>query len=108
MTAGKKELPAWKQFEQLVARIESDASKEGLKVVSPDRIRCKITGRKREGDASTRGRIGTADLLIAIECRKRHTKQDVTWIEQLAAKRDSIGASCTIAISLHGFTAAAE
>jgi hypothetical protein len=70
MAAGKKELQAWKQFEQLVARIESDASKEGLTVVSPDRIRCKITGRKREVDASIRGKIGTADVLITIECRK--------------------------------------
>jgi hypothetical protein len=108
MAAGKKELPAWKQFEQLVARIESDASKEGLTVVSPDRIRCKITGRKREVDASIRGRIGTPAVLITIECRKRHTKQDVTWIEQLAAKRDAIGASCTIAVSPQDFTKGAE
>jgi hypothetical protein len=108
MATGKKELPAWKQFEQLVARIESDAHKEGLIVLSPDRIRCKITGRKREVDASIRGRIGTADVLITIECRKRHTKQDVTWIEQLAAKREAIGASCTIAVSPQGFTTGAE
>jgi Restriction endonuclease len=108
MAAGKKELPAWKQFEQLVARIESDASKEGLTVVSADRIRCKITGRKGEVDASIRGKIGTADVLITIECRKRHSKQDVTWIEQLAAKRDAIGASCTIAVGPQDFTAGAE
>ena len=108
MAVGKKELPAWKQFEQLVARIESDACKKGLTVVSPDRIRCKITGRKREVDASIRGKIGTADVLITIECRKRHSKQDVTWIEQLAAKRDAIGASCTIAVSPRDFTAGAE
>jgi hypothetical protein len=108
MAVSKKELPAWKQFEQLVARIESDASKEGLTVVSPDRIRCKITGRKREVDASIRGKIGTVDVLITIECRKRHSKQDVTWIEQLATKRDAIGASCTIAVSPRDFTAGAE
>jgi hypothetical protein len=108
MATGKKESLTWKQFEQLVSRIESDAKKEGLTVISPDRIRCKITGRKREVDASIRGRIGTADVLITIECRKRNSKQDVTWIEQLAAKRDSIGASCTIAVSPQGFTAGAE
>jgi hypothetical protein len=62
MATDKKELPAWKQFEQLVARIESDASKESLTVVSPDRIRCKITGRKREVDASIRGKIKTVLL----------------------------------------------
>jgi hypothetical protein len=61
MVTGKKELPAWKLFEQLVARIKSDANMEGLTVASPDRIRCEITSRKREVDASIRGGIGTAD-----------------------------------------------
>lgn len=56
-------------------------------------------------DASIRTRGGTTDILVTIECRKRHPKQDVTWIEQLAAKRDAIGASCTIAVSSAGFTA---
>jgi hypothetical protein len=69
---------------------------------------CRITGRKREVDVSVRSRIGTVDVLITIECRKRHPRQDVTWIEQLAAKRDAIGASCTIAVSSSGFTATAE
>jgi hypothetical protein len=108
MASRKREIPDWKQFEQLVARIEKDASPLGLTVVSPDKILCGITGRKREVDASVRSRIGTADVLITIECRKRHPKQDVTWIEQLAAKRDAIGASCTIAVSSSGFTPSAE
>lgn len=108
MASRKREIPDWKQFEQLVARIEKDASPLGLTVVSPDKILCRITGRKREVDASVRSRIGTADVLITIECRKRHPKQDVTWIEQLAAKRDAIGASCTIAVSSSGFTPSAE
>lgn len=107
MTPHKREIPDWKQFEQLVARIEEDASPLGLKVVSPDKILCRITGRKREVDASVRSHIGTVDVLITVECRKRHPKQDVTWIEQLAAKRDAIGASCTIAVSSSGFTPSA-
>jgi len=36
----------------LVARIEQDADRTGVAVKSPDRIRCKITGRFREVDAS--------------------------------------------------------
>jgi hypothetical protein len=65
---------------------------------------CKITGRKREVDVSIRSRAGTPSIFITIECRKRHPKQDVTWIEQLAAKWDAIGAACTIAVSSSGFT----
>ena len=47
----KRAMPEWRQFEKLVARIEADAGPLGLTVVSPDRIRCKITGRLREVDA---------------------------------------------------------
>jgi hypothetical protein len=104
MAVRRREVPDWKDFEQLVARIEKDGGQLGFAVTAPDRILCKITGRKREVDASIRGRAGTTSILITIECRKRHPKQDVTWIEQLAAKRDAIGASCTIAVSSSGFT----
>ena len=104
MASRQKDVPEWKEFEQLVARIEKDAGPLGLIVRSPDKILCKITGRKREVDVSIRSRAGTTDLLVTIECRRRHPKQDVTWIEQLATKRDAIGASCTIRVSSSGFT----
>jgi Restriction endonuclease len=98
----------WRDFEQLVARIEEDAGPLGIKVTSPDRIHCKVTGRLREVDASIRSRVGTTEILVTIECRRRSKKQDVTWIEQLAAKRLAIGADRTIAVSASGFSADAE
>jgi len=100
----KKVIPEWRRFEELVARIEADAGPLGLTVVSPDRIRCNITNRLREVDASVRMKVGTADVLITIECRRRGLKQDVTWIEQLAAKKQGIGAARTIAVSSSGFS----
>jgi hypothetical protein len=106
-TRGRQDLK-WREFERLVARIEADASPLGMKVNSPDRIRCKVTGRFREVDASIRARVGTADVLITIECRHRSKIQDVTWIEQLAAKKASIGADRTIAVSSSGFSADAQ
>jgi hypothetical protein len=108
MPARRQESPEWKEFENLVARIERDAGPLGLVVRSPDRIPCKVSGRKREVDVSIRSRVGTVDLLVTIECRKRHPRQDVTWIEQLATKRDALGASCTIAVSSSGFTPNAQ
>jgi hypothetical protein len=104
MASSKKSNPQWREFERLVARIEADASAHGIKVTSPDRIRCKVTGRLREVDASVRTKVGTSDVLVTIECRKRLSKQDVTWIEQLATKRSNIGASRTIAVSASGFS----
>ena len=108
MANRQKTSPEWREFERLVARIEADAGPHGLIVTSPDRIRCKITGRLREVDASVRAKVGTSTVLLTLECRKRRPKQDVTWIEQLATKRDSIGAARTIAVSSAGFSADAE
>lgn len=92
----------WRLFEQLVTRIETDARQKGLIVKSPDKIRSLITGDLREVDASIRD----ADLgtLITIECRRRKSKEDVTWIEQLATKMKAIGATKTVAVSSSGFS----
>ena len=98
----------WREFERLVARIEADADNHGMIVTSPDRIKSKATGRLREVDASIRARVGSSEVLITLECRRRAKVQDVTWIEQLASKRIAIGADRTIAVSASGFTAGAE
>ena len=108
MARKRSDNSTWRQFEQLVARIEADAGPLGLRVASPDRIRCKVTGRFREVDASVRAGVGTASVLITIECRKRQPKQDVTWIEQLATKKANIGAFHTIAVSSSGFSDGAK
>jgi hypothetical protein len=108
MTARRRNDAEWREFEQLIARIEADAGPRGIVVTSPDRIRCKLTGRLREVDATIRAKAGTADMLITIECRRRTKVQDVTWLEQLATKRSSIGADRTIAVSLSGFSPEAE
>lgn len=100
--------PEWREFEALVARIEADADPFGLIVKSPDRIPDRITGRPREVDASIYRQVGSTRLLVTIECRRRRHRQDVTWIEQLAAKKQAIGADRTIAVSASGFTAAAH
>ena len=74
---------------------------------SPDRMADKETGQLREVDASVKYQVGSVPILITIECRDRVETEDVTWIEQLIAKRDSIGASATVAVSSAGFSAPA-
>lgn len=108
MTGRRRNDPQWREFEKLIARIEADAGPQGIVVKSPDRIRCKLTGRLREVDATIRTKVGTAEMLISIECRRRTKVQDVTWLEQLATKRSSIGAHHTIAVSHSGFSPEAE
>jgi hypothetical protein len=94
----------WKEFEQLVARIERLLVPKGAVVKSPDHIPDLITGSLREVDASIRMKVGSSDLLMTIECRRRKGTEDDTWIEQLATKREKIGAAKTIAVSSTGFS----
>lgn len=106
--AKRKPSTEWREFEKLVARIEADAGPAGMIVKSPDHIKSKLTGKSREVDASVRMRVGTSEMLITIECRKRKHRQDVTWIEQLATKKQVIGAAKTIAVSSSDFSAQAH
>ncbi len=96
--------PQWREFEKLVARIEQAMAPTGALVKSPDRIPDKITGELREVDASIRYIIGTSPILITIECRDRNGIEDVRWIEQIAEKKRSIGASITVAVTSSSFT----
>ena len=100
-------IPFWREFELLVARIEQTLAGNDVKVTSPDRIPSRLTHRKREVDASLRVCAGSTEVLVTIECRKRGSTQDVTWIEQLGSKRQAIGASRTIAVASTKFSTAA-
>lgn len=99
-----KNTPEWREFEKLVVRIEGALIKHGAKVQSPDRIRSLFTNRLREVDASIRAKIGTTEILITLECRKRRAKQDATWLEQLGNKKTALGAAKTIAVSTSPFS----
>lgn len=103
----KSATPAWREFEQLVARIEQALAGSNVAVKSPDRVPSLVTRGKREVDASLRTKVGSAELLITIECRKRKSSQDVTWIEQLGCKKQAIGAARTIAVASTAFSAEA-
>ncbi len=94
----------WREFEKLVSRIEQAMAPTGASVKSPDRIPDKVTGELREVDVSIRYKIGTTPVLITIECRDRSSTEDVRWIEEIAEKKRSIGASITVAVSSFAFT----
>ncbi len=104
MTEKAHNTPAWRKFERLVALIETHLVPSGAIVTSPDHIQDKTTGQSREVDASIRYEVGSIPILITLECRDRTSEEDVMWIEQLIAKRESIGATATVAVSSSGFT----
>lgn len=93
----------WREFERLTALIESHLGPKGAIIKSPDHLPDKITGELREVDASIRYQVGSIPILI-IECRDRKSVEDTRWIEQLANKRDDIGATAIVAVSSHKFS----
>jgi len=105
--AKQKKRPG-REFEELVARIETTLAPAGAIVKSPDLIRDLVTGRLREVDASIRIPEGESTRLITVECRDhRRAKQDDRWIEQLVTKREKLGAALTVAVSSSGFSGSA-
>lgn len=93
-----------KPLEAMVADLEKTLAGSGVSIVVRDRVRDRVTGRLREVDVSLRSHLGSRDILVIVECRDRGRRDDVTWIEQLAEKRRSLGASRAVAVSVAGFT----
>jgi hypothetical protein len=88
----------WLEFEQLVTRIERTLATEAV-VKHNDRVWDRDAEGWRQVDVTIRGRMGSSPIFITVECRKRGRKSDVRWIEELAEKREGIGADKTIAVA---------
>ena len=96
-----------RDLEILVALLEDRLGPEGVGVKSPDWIVGKHSGSPREVDVSLRSRVGSSEVLIVVECRDRQHSEDVRWIEQLATKREDVGADKAVAVSSSGFSCGA-
>lgn len=93
-----------RELERIVHALERCWSPSEAIVRSPDSIPDRITSEPREVDVSIRYNIGSVPVLVILECRDRHHVQDVTWIEQLAKKRDDVRAARAVAVSSSGFS----
>ncbi len=77
-------------------------------VKSPEFVKDRDTGTLREVDISIRYCSNDQDFFIALECRDRGNIQDITWVEQLISKRNSIGADVLIAVTSSSFSTPAK
>lgn len=98
MAAGSSRKLDWKDFEDFVAQIERLLSRHGAKVRRNEQILDRH-GALRQLDATIRINTGTTELLVIIECRNRKRVNDITWVEQVAGKRDNLGAAKAIIVS---------
>ncbi len=88
----------WKEFEQLVSNLEIMFSDQNCRVKHNDQVRDKY-GSLRQVDATVRFSTGATNYLTIIECRNRKKVSDSIWIEQIATKRDNLGADKAICVS---------
>jgi hypothetical protein len=97
-----------RELEIIVEALERCFAPADADIKSPDAILDRVTGTLREVDVSIRYKIGSVPILVILECRDQSATQDVTWIEQLAKKRDDVRASRAVAVSSSGFSEAAR
>jgi hypothetical protein len=97
-----------RDLEVLVANLEKHLGDTGIQVTSPEYIVGRRSGSRREVDVALRAKIGSSLVLVIVECRDRDATEDVTWVEQLAGKREDVGADKAVAVSAAGFTTGAR
>ncbi len=95
-----------KEFEKLVANLQRKFA-GGSSVKQNAKIVGRITGRSREVDVAVTTSVAGESLLIAVECRRRARKCDVSEVEAFASKLADIFAHKGIIVSAKGFTVAA-
>ena len=108
MKKKRREIPDWRRFELIVSSLERVLRPTQHVVRSPAHILDTETNTPREVDGCITWHNGNGEKQISIECRRRGTREDVTWIEQLATKTPALNLSGTIAVSSNGFSKTAH
>ncbi len=91
------------EFQRLVRLIETALAPD-CGITESAMLTDSSTGEEREVDIVIRGRIGSRDLLIAVECTARRRPASVEWVEQTIAKHSVLPTDVLILVSKSGFT----
>lgn len=97
-----------RELEELVAALEAALAQSNLKVQSPEYVTGRHSGKRCEVDVSIRGKIGSTTIFLMIECRDRRDTEGVDWIEQVATKRQDVGADKAIVVTSADFSEGAK
>lgn len=95
-------------LELLIQRLEVVASAGEADIRSPDYVTGRNSESRREVDVAVRSMVGSAKVFVMFECRDRAGNEDVRWIEEIASKRDDVGANVAVAVTSAGFTTGAQ
>jgi hypothetical protein len=97
----------WKQFEALVAKIQSDLAGEGAQVTLNDKILGK-TGVLRQIDISIRSKAGQFTFLVVIDCKDYGRPLDVKDVEEFIGMAQDVGAHRAALVSAKGYSETAK
>jgi hypothetical protein len=89
-------------LEELVARLEAAAAGGKAEVKSPEFFTGRDSESRREVDVTVRSNVGNTPVLVMFECRDRSKTNDVRWMDEIAGKRDDIGADVAVAVAAGG------
>lgn len=95
-------------FQKLIAFIETQLAPAGATVTESAMVETLDGKDLREIDVLIKGTLGHHEVCIALECRDRKRRADVTWIEQLEGKYRYLPIDRVIAVSRSGFTEGAK
>jgi hypothetical protein len=90
-------------FQRLVATIQSHMD-PGATVTESALLRDLVTGAQREVDVVVSGQVARHPVEIAIECRDRGRRSDVTWVEEMHAKHSRLPTNVLVLASHSEFT----
>lgn len=96
------------KFQQLVVRMYKQMADPGDLVTESAMLTERNGTTKREVDILLEKKIFGTRVRLAVECRNRGDKDDVTWIDSLIGKYKDLDLDRKIAVSSSGFSRAAQ
>ncbi len=96
-----------KEFEELMTRIQQSLHEKAI-ITPNDKIRDIHSNRPRQIDISIRLKDGPTEFLGIVEVRDRSRPVGENYVEEISAKRQSVGADAAFIISASGFCDSAK
>lgn len=94
--------PHWKLYERLVAALHKKLD-PNAKVSWDTKVKGK-GGNMRQIDVMVEGRVGSAPILLVVECKRYASKVGVELIDGFIGKLSDVGADKGVIVSKSGFT----
>jgi hypothetical protein len=98
--------PLWQQYERSVHQILSRLDPAAT-ILHNQRLQGRLSGAKRQVDVWASGYVASAEVNIAIECKRYRRPVDVGTVDEFAGKLQDLNADRGILYSYSGFTPSA-